>query len=202
MQSTRKHKRGFTLVETVVVVGVFVLIMGAIMSAILYFYRTNAHTVEQIYAVESARKGIELMVRDLRETAYADHGGYPLVSIDDTEILFYSDVDRDDSVERIRYRIVNGVLEKGVTNATGVPAVYNDADEVFSVVSTDVRNIPEGIDLFSYFDEAGVEVTNFGNVTDVVFVTIELIININPARLPENFTLRSSAALRNLKTNL
>ena len=189
-------KKGFTLIEAVLVV------MGTIISSVLYFYRTNAHAVEQVYAIESARKGIEYLVRDLREATYADNGAYPFIAIGDHEVFFYSDIDQDQSVERIRYRLVNGVLEKGITNASGNPAVYNDTDELFFAISTNVRNEENSTPIFSYFDVSGTAIVNLNNVTDVIFIKVNLMININPNRLPEDFTLRSSAAIRNLKTNL
>ena len=195
-------KKGFTLIESVLVVGIFALVMGTIISSVLYFYRTNAHAVEQVYAIESARKGIEYLVRDLREATYADNGAYPFIAIGDHEVFFYSDIDQDQSVERIRYRLVNGVLEKGITNASGNPAVYNDTDELFFVISTNVRNEENSTPIFSYFDVSGTAIVNLNNVTDVIFIKVNLMININPNRLPEDFTLRSSAAIRNLKTNL
>ena len=195
-------KKGFTLIESVLVVGIFALVMGTIISSVLYFYRTNAHAVEQVYAIESARKGIEYLVRDLREATYADNGAYPFIAIGDNEVFFYSDIDQDQSVERIRYRLVNGVLEKGITNASGNPAVYNDTDELFFVISTNVRNEENSTPIFSYFDVSGTAIVNLNNVTDVIFIKVNLMININPNRLPEDFTLRSSAAIRNLKTNL
>ncbi|HEY4502500.1 MAG TPA: prepilin-type N-terminal cleavage/methylation domain-containing protein [Candidatus Paceibacterota bacterium] len=200
---TQDHaKKGFTLIEMILVVGISSLVLGTIVSSVLYFYRTNAHAVEQVYAIEGARKGIEYLVRDLREATYADDGSYPFIAISDSEVFFYSDVDRDDSVERIRYRLVSGVLEKGVTKAHGNPATYSDVDELFSVISTSVRNEENNVPIFSYFDAGGTAIADFNNVTDVVFISVNLIININPARLPEDFTLRSSATIRNLKTNL
>ncbi len=198
----KKTISGFTLIETVVVVGIFTVVMLTITSSVLYFYRVNSNAIEQAFAINSSRKGVESTVRDIREITYADNGAYPVVSIGSTTISFYSDIDRDSSVELIRYFLNGDILQKGVTNATGDPAVYDTLGEVVSDISTDVRNVPNAIPIFRYFDNTGAEITNFTKVTDVAFVNITLIININPSRLPEDFTLRSSATLRNLKVNL
>ncbi len=198
----KKTAFGFTLIETVVTVGIFALVMLTITSSVLYFYRVNANAIEQAFAINSSRRGIEFTVRDIREITYADNGAYPVMSIGSTTLSFYSDIDRDSSVELVRYFLNGDILQKGVTKATGDPAVYNTLNEVVSVISTDVRNVPNAIPIFRYFDNTGTEVTNFTKVTDVAFVNITLIININPSRLPEDFTLQSSATLRNLKINL
>jgi prepilin-type N-terminal cleavage/methylation domain-containing protein len=193
---------GFTIIETLVVISVFAIIMMAITSSVLYFYRSNTNAVEQAFAVNSARKGIEFMVRDIREAIYSDEGSYPIISFSPNSFYFYSDIDRDNSIERIRYFLENSNLKKGVTDSTGDPPVYLDANENVSVVSDSVRNIEQSSPVFAYFDDKGSEITNFASTTDVAFVMVNLIVNINPNRLPNEFTLRSSATLRNLKINL
>src|SRR3989344_2937979 len=70
--------------------------------------------------------------------------------------------------------------------------------EVTSVISRYVRNTAQGISTFRYYDEIGSEITNFANWTSVRFVTVNLAVNVNTAALPNQFTLSSSAAIRNL----
>jgi Tfp pilus assembly protein PilW len=196
------QNKGFSLIEVIVLITVFTFAMGAVVTSVLYFYRSNQHTIEQAFAVDSARRGIEFMVRDIREAAYSDAGDYPVISISEDEFSFFSDIDRDNSIERVRYFIDGVNLRKGVTNATGDPLVYDDVNEVLSIVSDNVRNVAQGISTFVYFDDQGVVITDFNNITDVAFVRVNVVVNINPDRLPNEFTLRSSATLRNLKTNL
>lgn len=190
------------MIETMVVIGVFALVMIAVSSLILYFYRSNTITLEQAFAINSARKGIEFMVRDIREMVYSDEGAYPIININGNSFYFYSDIDRDNSVERVRYFMQNTDLKKGLTEAVGDPPKYLDSNETISTVSDSVRNIEQGINVFKYFDNQGVEITDYAKISDVAFVKINLIVNINTNRLPDEFTLRSSATLRNLKTNL
>jgi len=193
---------GFTIIETLVVISAFVFIMVAITSSILYFYKSNTITLEQAYAINSARKGIEFMVRDIKEIIYSDEGAYPIISIDANSFYFYSDIDRDSSIERIRYFIDGTDLKKGITDASGDPPQYLDINETISVVSDSSRNIEQGISVFKYFDNQGNEIIDYANISDVAFVKVNLVVNINANRLPDEFTLRSSATLRNLKTNL
>jgi type II secretory pathway pseudopilin PulG len=193
---------GFTIIETLVVIAAFVFIIVALSSSILYFYKSNTITLEQTYAINSARKGIEFMVRDIKEIIYSDEGAYPIISIDANSFYFYSDVDRDNSVERIRYFIEGTDLKKSLTESSGDPLQYLDINEVISVVSDNSRNIEQGISVFRYFDNQGNEIIDYDNISDVAFVKVNLVVNVNVNRLPDEFTLRSSATLRNLKTNL
>jgi hypothetical protein len=193
---------GFTIIETLVVIGAFAFIMVAVTSSILYFYKSNTITLEQAYAINSARKGIEFMTRDIKEIIYSDEGAYPIISIDANSFYFYSDVDRDSSIERIRYFIDGTDLKKGLTESAGDPPQYLDINEVISVVSDNSRNIEQGISVFRYFDNQGNEIIDYANISDVAFVKVNMVVNVNANRLPDEFTLRSSATLRNLKTNL
>ena len=79
-----RQRRGFTFVEMLITIAVFTVVMIAIVGSVLLFYRANSVALEQSYQVESARRGVELMVRDLREAAYADDGSFPLSSIEST----------------------------------------------------------------------------------------------------------------------
>jgi len=194
--------RGFTLIETLVVITVFTMIIGGLIASIKIFYRSNTFTLEQTFAVNNARKGTEFFVRDIREATFGDDGGFPVIAISSSSLSFYSDVDRDNSVERIRYSINGELLEKGITQPSGSPPIYNLNTEATSTVAEHVRNWEDDVTVFRYYDDTGTEITNFTNVIDVAFITMNLIVNINPIRLPNEFTLRSSATLRNLKTNL
>ena len=198
-RSRLRGGRGFTLIETIVVLAIFIIVIGALVSSIRFFYRSNTHALEQSFAINSARIGIERMVKDIREAAFSDEGAYPVISMATSSFSFYSDVDEDIFVEKIRYFLDGTDLNKGITNSSGDPLTYNSDDEVVSLVSDNVRNNAESVDIFSYTDVSGDTMTNMASTTDLRFTTIEVIVNVNPIRLPNNFSLRSSATLRNVR---
>ncbi|NTV44393.1 MAG: hypothetical protein HGA67_01705 [Candidatus Yonathbacteria bacterium] len=191
--------RGLTLVETLVAIAAGTATIIALSGFVLSFYRTNTYAIEQSFAVNSARRGIERMVRDMRETTYSDEGAFPIITASPYTLYFYSDVDRDTNVERIRFYLENGLLKKEQTKSVGDPPTYTGGTTVTTVVSDYVRNSALSVPLFKYYNAAGVEITNPSNIRDVVFVTVNVVVNINPLRLPSDFSLRSSATLRNLK---
>jgi len=84
-----------------------------------------------------------------------------------------------------------------VLEPSGDPLVYTDA-ETSSVVSNQVRNVANSITTFTYYDEDGILITDYARAADVRFVRLDLVVNVNPNRLPNELTLRSSATLRNL----
>ena len=190
--------RGFTLIETLVWVSMFSLVMLAIMNSVLSFYRTNTYAVEQAAAVTSAQRGIEEMIKTIREAAYSSNGAYPVISMSTTSISFYADIDTDPYIERVRYFISNGSLMRGVIDPSGDPPVYT-SPEVVTAVSDFVRNLEKDVNMFQYYDLNGARMTNLSDISKLRFVEATVVVNINPNRLPNQFTLRSTAALRNLK---
>ena len=98
-----KRQEGFTLVETLVMIFVFALIMGATAEFILMSYRAYSYSMQQAIAVNEARKGIETMIREIREAKNGDDGSYPIEEAGDKEFVFYADIDKDGATERVRY---------------------------------------------------------------------------------------------------
>jgi hypothetical protein len=95
--------KAFTLVETIVTIFVFSLVMGVIFGSILMIYQTHSYTFEQSIAIDEARKGIETMVKEIRMAKEGEDGSYPIEYAGDKEFIFYSDIDGDGRVERVRY---------------------------------------------------------------------------------------------------
>lgn len=195
-----RNIRGFTLIETVVVIALFSILSLAIFESIALFYKYHGYTVAQSYQVDHARRGIDELVRDLREMTFADDGTFPLVHMEDTRIGFYSDIDRDDSVEYVTYILSSTTLEKQIFNATGSPPTYSTTSpDIELTISEYVQNDVQNIPIFVYYDVNGIPATATTTATDVRYVQLNIIVNIDPIRDPNEFMLRSSAALRNLK---
>lgn len=195
---------GMTLVEVLVSTALFTVLMLVVTTGIQQMYRYNAYTFAQAYQVQNARLGMQAFIRDVREMTYADDGTFPLAVMEDHQIGFYSDIDRDDSVEYVEFSYTSTTtISKQIYNATGSPPVYDltSPDETL-VLSRYVQNDLQATSTFYYYDESGAEVTSGSGITDVRYVEAQIIVNIDPIRDPGQFMLRSSAALRNVKENL
>lgn len=202
-QLDTKGKHGFTLVEMMVVIGIFTVVMLAVFQSIDMFYRYNAYAIAQAYQIENARKGMDTLIRDVREMTFADDGTFPLERMQPHIIGFYSDIDRDDSVEYVEYELsTTTLLTKRVYGAVGNPPVYSATPEATYTLSNYVQNLNQGTSTFLYYDRSGLLATATSTVTDIVYVGAQIIVNIDPVRDPGQFMLRSAAALRNLKDNL
>ena len=193
-----RSSRGMTMIESVIWISIFSVVMITLTTSILYFYRTNKYTVEQAGAVSSAQRGIEQLVRTIREAGYSSQGAFPIVSIGTNDFVFYADVDADPLIEKVHYYISGTNLNQGITDATGDPPGYTTA-EVVSTLSEYVHNLDQSVSAFRYYDASGVEITDYSNWARVRFVNVSIIVNVDPNKLPNQLTLSSSAAMRNLK---
>ena len=198
------QQQGMSLAELLVTVSLFTLLMLVVTNGIQQMYVYNAYTFAQAYQVQNARLGMKAFIRDVREMTFADDGTFPLAVMETDRIGFYSDIDRDDSVEYVEFTYsASTTIVKEIYNATGSPPVYDTSspDETITL-SRYVQNDLQATSTFFYYDESGAAVTDPNDLTDVRYIEAQIIVNIDPIRDPGQFMLRSSAALRNVKENL
>ena len=192
--------KGFTFIETIITIFVFTLAMGAVMAFIIMGYRTQSYALGQARAIQEARRGIEAMVKEIREARTGEDGSYVIYNAQDNEFSFFSDIDRDLAIEKVRYfsdgtNFKKGIIEPTVTNGI---ADYSGEEEI-SILSQYVRNAPS---IFRYFDANGEELFNPDRRKNVKLMEVSLVINIDPNRAPNDFELKSDVYIRNLGTAL
>jgi len=95
--------KSFTLIETLVAIAIFTIALGAVFGSILMLYRSHGYSWEQSQAIEEARKGVEIMTKEIREARDGEDGSYPIALAGDKEFIFFSDIDNDGKTERVRY---------------------------------------------------------------------------------------------------
>ena len=193
----RSPRKGFTLVETVVVVALTAFILIALAYLIQYFYRTNAYTLEQSQAVNSARRSIENAMADLRGASYGTDGSYPIAQAATSSMTFYANIDSDAAIEKVRYYLSDSALYRGTTKAGGNPPSYSGQPETTTLVIDNIRN-GTSTPLFTYYDASGGALADPVDLSTVASVQVEVLTDVNPNRAPNVYTLVGSATLRNL----
>lgn len=196
MNTLYNTRNGFTMIETIVFSGVFLIVLGAVVSVLNYTYRSGRFVNEQAVATIEVRKGVQALVQAIRESSYADNGAFPLVSMSANSITVYTDIDNDGSAERVTFTIENEVLVKKVLLSSGNPPVYTGT-EITTPIASFIRNDALSVPLFSYYATDGTAVTDYTRVTDVASVLVRLVVNIYPLRAPEDYEIRSRATFRN-----
>lgn len=190
--------RAFSLAETLVVMAILSVVGLTLSSMIIYFYRSNAFLLEQTSAIDSAQRGLSHAFESMREASYGEDGSYPLIAAATSTVTFYSDIDVDATVERVRLYVQNGSLYQGITNSAGNPPTYAGQTEAVSTIATYVKNATS-TPVFRYFDTDGTELTGTISVGQISSVRIRLDVDLNPQRAPNILTLEESATLRNLR---
>jgi type II secretory pathway pseudopilin PulG len=194
---------GMTLVEMVVLIGIYTILMLAIILSIINLYQTNSYAFAQADEINNARLGVTQWYRDVKEMVTGEDGTYPIAVIDEHRFGYYSDTDQDNSVEYVEYVLATTTFSKYTYNATGDPATYDllnsDSEEDLSYY---VQNINQATSTFFYYDNAGNQLSSTSPIIDVRYIEMQIIVNIDPTRSPGEFMLRSSVAPRNLKDNL
>lgn len=196
------NKKGFTLIETVMTIGIATLAIGVIGTFVISSYRYINNSFGRTLAITNAKKVINTFSRELREAIQADDGSYLLSSPEDFEITFYSDIDTDDDVEKIRYFLEDNKLKKETTNP--IEAVYGSPDTT-KIISSYVQN--DTVPLFYFYDR-----TYKGQATATPLTTPILVDDISLIRLigikiildadtrdASSMTLETKAKLRNLE---
>ncbi len=197
-------QKGFTLVETLIVIALFTLLVLAIMNSVTQLYKYNSVTLEQANEIEVARRGLLTWVRDTREMTFGANGAFPLGRAESHRIGFYSDIDKDFNVEYVEYRLATTTLYKDTYEPTGNPPVYSTTTPTRTeILSQYVQNLSQGQTTFRYYNDAGALIaSSSAMISDIRYLRINLIVNIDPARSPGEFMLQGSATPRNLKENL
>jgi Tfp pilus assembly protein PilV len=190
-------KKGFTLIETFIVIALTVLVVGALSQMIHYFYVNNDYVLQEGGAVQSASQGLSTAIRALREASYGDDGSYPLASAATSSVTFYADVYGTGDVEEVQDYLSGTTLYQAVTYATGSPPTYVGQPASTSTIATYVRN-STSTPIFQYYDDTGTLLTQPVNVANIASIMTTLQIDVDPNRSPSVYLLIGSATLRNL----
>jgi hypothetical protein len=182
----------------------FTILLLGLMSSVTELYKHNSITLEQANEIEVARRGLLTWVRDTREMTYGADGAFPLGLADSHRMGFYSDIDKDFNVEYVEYRLATTTLYKDTYEPVGNPPVYSTTTPTYTeILSQYIQNLPQGQTTFRYYSDTGIEIaTSSAMISDIRYMRINLVVNIDPARSPGEFMLQGSATPRNLKENL
>ena len=195
IMNNMKNKKGFTLIEILVTMSIFIVLVIMAGDYITTNLRATTFASEQEIAIDNARVALENITVDLREARRSERGDYPLVIVDSQDFTWYGDVDNDSQAEKIRYALVGSELIKIIVE----PGPINDYSGAgaTTTIARYVNNQTETI--FTYFDSNN-------NETDVIntirLVNIILKINVTPERAPADYVIDTDINLRNLKDNL
>lgn len=197
--------RGFTLIEVITTIAIFVVIMIAVSAFqynVLNYNRIGTVALTNAQEVESLLK---TMAKEIRSMESGSDGSYAISAAATTSLTFFADVDSDGNKEKVRYYIATTTIYRGIIKPTGSPASYIQGNETTKTLVTGIRNSPS-TPIFDYFDSmyAGTStpMTYPLNLTSIRLVKVTLTIDTDPNKAPVLRTYTTQVGLRNLKDNL
>ncbi len=206
MTNKKITQKGFTIVELIVAIALFVVLSLGVISLVSIMLTTVRQQGGLLADSESARKVVFGIISELRNATTSNVGAYSLDTAGDQAITFYSNVDGGTDIEKVRYFIQNGDLVRGVIKPSGNPLVYSAGNEVTFIVQ---KNIANGANrLFYYYNGSynGVTdnyLTQPVNVTQVRYIKIKMqVYNKAGVKNQTSYTVTAGGTIRNLKDNL
>lgn len=200
-----RNNRGFTMVEMLIVLAVMSMFIVVASTFNKDVFSLNTNLQSSLNAQLDARHLVKVMVAELRKASPSALGTYPIESASSTAVTFYSDVDNNGVIDKVRYYLTGNTIRKSVTVPTGSPLSYNPANEVLSTI---INNIVSSstLPIFQYYSSnyAGTSspLTYPLDIQAVRLVKITVIIDNDPNRSPVPIIVTSSVSMRNLKDNL
>lgn len=197
-----KNRKGFTLVETLLGVSIFIIILMSITLLARNIWNYNSFVSAGLGNIDIGRKVLKVITSEIRSASSASNGSYAINQATATSFIFFSDINDNGLKERVRYFLNGSLLQKGVTIPTGSPLGYDLATEKVSTVMSYVTNS----NIFDYYDtnyDGTTAALSFPiNVASVRLIKINLVVDQDPNKPPAPVTFSTQVSLRNLKDNL
>ncbi|MFC1644924.1 type II secretion system protein J [Patescibacteria group bacterium] len=194
-----KNKKGMTLIELIVAISIMTIVMTGSSMMLVRLWDGRVNEVKMGQSSLLASQSVTEMIKNIRKSSQADSGAYFLDSGDDFEIIFYSDIDNDDHMERVHYYVEGSELKVGTAEPIlGINPTYPEDDEVVSVLSDYLVN-EEAEPLFTYYDSNGAIVDTPVQSSYVTLVRVTIHINVDPDNIGDT-VISSSASFRNIDT--
>jgi len=199
-------KKGFSLIEFVVAIAIFVAIGTLVTLFGRDIFSFNSHIQSDLGVQFEGRRAIVRMTSEMREMSPSSLGAYPISAAATSSITFFSDIDNDALKEQIRYYVQGTAVMKSVIKPSGSPLTYSSGS---AVVSTVVSRISNGTStpVFSYYDDMYAGTTTPlsipGSVSSIRLVNINMILpKVSSSGTTSAIYITSQVTPRNLKDNL
>ena len=179
--------KSFTLIESLVYIAIFTIVIIAIYQFAISFYNSNTFRLQQTQAISEGRTILSEMSREIKEMVNSENGDYPISNANVNNVTFYSDIDKDNNIEEIRWFLQGNILSKGIIETPG-------GNEIVTAHSENIRNNQ----IFTYYNSSNQLVPDLNILTDISLIEINLQVNVNPFAAPGDFTLKTIVKPRNL----
>ncbi|HDQ16928.1 MAG TPA: prepilin-type N-terminal cleavage/methylation domain-containing protein [Candidatus Vogelbacteria bacterium] len=191
------NKKGFSLIELLIVLGIAIFIILAIWYLWIGSFRFNTEIRNNLTSVAEIRRAGELIAKDIRNISSPNEAIYPILEADSFSFSFLT-IDTFGQKLRVRYFSEDGQLKRGVVYLNSNPPYYDDSEEQSTVI---LRNIgDQQSPLFEYFDKH----YQPGSLplTEPVDINLIRLIGVNIYNQHSQIVFSTKVLLRNIRNNL
>ncbi len=193
-----KNKKGMTLIELLVAVGIMSIVTTGLAVFFSYVWRSRVDEINRGQSLVTASSSVSKMSENIRKASQADSGSYALGSADDFNFIFYSDVDSDGNRERVRYyldgtSIMAGTAEPILGDSPTYPPIEED---VIKTVASNVTN-EETEPIFVYYNASGSVLETPASPATIRRIGLNVSVNTNPGRISDTL-IQTFVSPRNL----
>lgn len=200
----RKKYPGMSLIEMLVAIGIFTIGILGFTQLFLYSWRQNAYTMEMGQTSMAVSRGVNEMVQYLRKVRQGDDGSYPVAFANDNELVVFGDYDKDGITERLHFYRNDEDIIMGIRKpTTGMPKIYASGDAETKIIASHIVNDAD-TPIFAYYDSSYPEdsvnnpIVTPAAAPNVRLIRVDLHMNIDPNRAPDNIQIKSFVEMRNL----
>jgi prepilin-type N-terminal cleavage/methylation domain-containing protein len=201
MSSGAKARRGFTLVEVIIAMGILIAVGVTFAQLSLRITGSTLQFTSSLVTQQAIQETLLAMIPEIRSIAQSNDGAYPISAASTSTFEFYSDIDRDGLFERVRYFWNGTKFTKGVIKPTGSPLTYVTSTEV---LVDQVQNLVTGTQLFTYYDKtatssASTPMSSPIDPLGIKIVKIYIVANQGTTAAPSLVGVETEATIRNLR---
>jgi len=203
MTST-SSRAGFSIFEVLIVIAIAASIVLVVGNFSNNTTALNSLVSQQLQSKSDAAVMLQMAADEVRSMAQSANGAYPIDTAGTSTFIFYSDINKNGTAERVRYFLASSSIFKGVISPTGSPAVYPTSTEAVTDALDNVT-VTTSTPLFVYYDSSytGSQAPLVQPVTiasiRLVGISFTAITNASKANVPQFFS--SLIDIRNLKSN-
>jgi len=199
------HRKGFSLIEIIIVVAIAATLVLAVSGLGGNVNGLNNLVSQELQSKSDINQTLQILTTEIRSASAAQNGAYPIESAASSSLVFYSDIDKDGSAERVRYFYGTSTIWKGMVQPTGTPAMYPTATEVVIDLVDNVIPPTTSTPLFTYYGASytGTQAPLAAPVavSAIRLVGISFYSDVQPSQSPGAQYFSSLVDVRNLRSN-
>lgn len=198
-------RKGFSLIEILIVSAVAVSIIFIVGS-----FNTNINVMNQMVSKQLQSKSdvaqmLQIVTTEVRSAGPSQSGAYTIDVAATGSFAFYSSINKNGVMERVRYFFASSTIYKGVIEPTGTPAAYPSSSEIVTDI-VDSAVVPTSTPLFKYYDGTytGTQTSSLAypiTVSNIRLVLMSFGANIKPQEAPGPTFFSTLMDVRNLRSN-